>query len=75
MDFEIEGLVCLFGGIIVVFGKLFIGSENGVVNVLDVETGELLWVLVIEGEVLVVFVVDNNIVIVNISCGVLIVFN
>lgn len=51
-DLEIEGSARLSGGITAAFGKLFIGSENGVVNALDAETGEPLWASAIEGEVL-----------------------
>lgn len=74
-DLEIEGSARLSGGITAAFGKLFIGSENGVVNALDAETGEPLWASAIEGEVLAAPAADNNIVIVNTSRGALIALN
>ncbi|MBJ6966225.1 PQQ-binding-like beta-propeller repeat protein, partial [Vibrio cholerae] len=52
-----------------------IGSENGVVNALDAETGEPLWASVVEGEILAAPAADNNIVIVNTSRGALIALN
>ena len=63
------------GGIVAGINKIFLGSENGKVYALDVETGSLDWEANIKGEVLSSPAIDSGIVVVNSASGVMKAFN
>ncbi|GGW86438.1 outer membrane protein assembly factor BamB [Alteromonas halophila] len=50
-------------------GKLFIGSENGLVMALDAESGETLWTAIVPGEVLAAPALGEGILVVNTGAG------
>lgn len=59
------------GGLTAAYKKLFLGTEQGDVIALDVETGELLWRAMVGGEVLAAPAVDMGIVVVSAHSGVI----
>ncbi len=50
-------------------GKLFIGSENGLVMALDADSGEVLWSATVPGEVLAAPALGEGILVVNTGAG------
>ena len=73
--FESNKSAQLSGGPIAGINKVFIGSENGKVYALDVETGQLDWQAKVKGEVLAAPAIDAGILAVNTASGVLKAFN
>lgn len=61
----------LSGGITAAYQKIYIGSENGVVLALDVDTGNIVWQTTIKGEVLAPPAVDDGLVVINTGAGVM----
>tara|TARA_Y100000296_G_scaffold65342_1_gene76906 strand:- start:1585 stop:2793 length:1209 start_codon:yes stop_codon:yes gene_type:complete len=60
-----KGETARIGGIFVAEKRVFIGTENGYVAALDVDTGELLWDATVPGEILAAPAVDDGILVVN----------
>lgn len=67
--------VLLFGGVIVVGGYVYIGSEKVEVYVLNISDGIIVWQMKVVGEVLFCLVVSDGIVFIYISNGQLQVLN
>ncbi|WP_109341091.1 outer membrane protein assembly factor BamB [Saliniradius amylolyticus] len=59
------------GGLTVVYGTVYLGTENGNVVALDAETGEVQWQTFVKGEVLARPAVESGIVVVNTGAGTL----
>ena len=60
-----KGETARIGGISVAEKRVFIGTENGYVAALDIDTGELLWDATVPGEILAAPAVDAGILVVN----------
>ncbi|MCC2606307.1 outer membrane protein assembly factor BamB [Planctobacterium marinum] len=61
----------LSGGITAAYQKVFLGSENGLVFAIDVDTGKVAWQSKVKGEVLASPAVDEGVVVVNTGAGVM----
>ncbi|MED5524649.1 outer membrane protein assembly factor BamB [Gallaecimonas pentaromativorans] len=59
----------LSGGVSAGFGKIYIGSENGVVYALDEKTGDIKWQTNVPGEAMAAPVPDSGLVLVNTTSG------
>ncbi|WKE64658.1 outer membrane protein assembly factor BamB [Gallaecimonas kandeliae] len=59
----------LSGGVSAGFGKVYVGSENGIVYALDEKTGELKWQADVPGEAMAAPVLDEGLVLVNTTSG------
>jgi len=59
----------LSGGLTAFYGKLFLGSENGVVYALNAENGEVLWQTTVPGEVVASPAVEDGRVVVLTTSG------
>ncbi|WP_341501790.1 outer membrane protein assembly factor BamB [Gallaecimonas sp. GXIMD4217] len=67
--FEARDNMRLSGGVSAGFGKIYIGSENGVVYALDAESGELAWQATVPGEAMAAPVPESGLVLVNTTSG------
>ncbi|WP_406663965.1 outer membrane protein assembly factor BamB [Gallaecimonas sp. GXIMD1310] len=61
--------VRLSGGVSAGFGKIYIGSENGVVYAFDAKSGELSWQVDVPGEAMAPPVADQGVVLINTTSG------
>lgn len=59
----------LSGGVSAGFGKVYVGSENGIVYALDEKTGELKWQADVPGEAMAAPVPDAGLVLINTTSG------
>lgn len=59
------------GGLAVAYRTVYLGTENGYVIALDVDTGDVKWQTSVKGEVLAKPVIDSGVVVVNTGSGIL----
>lgn len=66
-----SGVLVKLSVIVVGYNMLFVVFEDGLVCVLNVDIGEMIWEVIVVGEILVMLVMDEGILVLNIGVGIL----